>query len=358
MADDRLLEAAGLDEFEERVYLALLSRQGMTPADVATQHGLSDRRARFVLDALEEKGLIGRSAMKPLRYVPAPPDTAIEALLRHRRDELDGARKAVGQLSELFRRGTPVERAPGDLVQLVRGHSAVAQRLTQVLLTAQREVVALGKAPLDTPSDDYIELKLSLLERGVRTRTVYEVAALGVLPEFLARVTPAGEESRVVHELPMRLIIVDRQVGLTPVRTDVWDQWLVVSASPLLDALITVFDTAWARSRAVMSVQMDDDTTTPPSMPSTLPVATKQVIVLMAGGLRDKSIGDRLGMNVRTVERHVTRAMELLGARTRFEAGILATRLGWLDSPPADAETGPRDRHHSATHRWVRRDTA
>lgn len=357
MADERLLDAAGLSELEERVYLALLSRHGMTPADIATEQGLSDRRARIVLDALEEKGLIGRSAMKPLRYVPAPPEAAIEALLRHRRDELDQARRAVGTLTELFRRGNVVEQAPGDLVQLVRGHSAVAQRLTQALLTAQREVIALGKAPLDTPSDDYIELKLSLLERGVRTRTVYEVAALGVLPEFLARVTPAGEESRVVHELPMRLIVVDRQVGLTPMRTDVWDQWLVVSAGPLLDALISVFDAAWARSRAVMTAQTEDDTTTP-SMPATLPVATKQVILLLAAGLRDKTIGDRLGMNVRTVERHVTRAMELLGARTRFEAGILATRLGWLDAPPPDTRPGPRDTHQTAEHRWVRRNTA
>ena len=357
MADERLLDVAGLDELEERVYIALLSRQGMTPADVASQHHLSDRRARTVLDALEQKGLIGRSAMRPLRYVPAPPEAAMEALLRRRRDEIESARQTVGRLSELFREGTSVEHAPGDLVQLVRGHSAVAQRLTQALLTAEREVVALGKAPLATPSDDYIELKLSLLERGVRTRTVYEVAALGVLPEFLARVTPAGEESRVVHELPMRLIIVDREVGLTPVRTDVWDQWLVVSASPLLDALISVFDTAWARSRAVMTAQSDDETSTP-SMPATVPVATKQVIVLMAAGLRDKTIGDRLGMNVRTVERHVTRAMELLGARTRFEAGILATRLGWLDAPPSDTPASPRDSHQTATHRWVRRNTA
>ena len=358
MADERLLEAAGLDDLEERIYRALLSRQGLSPADVAAQHDISERRARSILDSLEEKGLIGRSAMRPLRYVPAPPEAAMEALLRRRRAELDRAHTEVGHLAELFRGGSADERAPSDLVQLIRGHGAVAQRLTQALLTAEHDVIALGKEPLAKPSDDYTELKLSLLSRGVRTRTVYEVSALSVLSEFLARVTPAGEESRVAQELPMRLIIVDHSVGLTPLDTNKWDQWLVVSASPLLDALIAVFDTSWERARPILSAQDDAGSDSARALPAALPVATRQVIMLLAAGLRDKTIGEHLGMNVRTVERHVTRAMELLGARTRFEAGILATRRGWLETPVPHGAAPKPEGHSTAEHRWVRSNTA
>jgi len=345
--DERLLEAAGLSELEEWIYIALLSRQGLSLAEVADQHGINDRKARTVLDELEAKGLIGRSAIRPIRYVPAPPGAAVEALLLRRRETLERARMSVDRLVELFRSGAGAERAPSDLVQLADGHEAVAQRLSQALLSAQTEVLGLGKAPLATPSDDYIDLKLQLLRRGVSARTVYEAGALYVLSEFLARATPAGEQSRVAHELPMRLIIVDRNVGLTPLHTDAWDQWLVVQAGPLLDGLIAVFDAAWARGRAIMAGAADTSSAATSRMPA-LPAATQQVVMLLAAGLRDKTIGEHLGMNVRTVERHVTRAMELLGARTRFEAGILATRKGWLDAPmPGTPARGGEHNHTS-----------
>lgn len=57
----------------------------------------------------------------------------------------------------------------------------------------------------------------------------------------------------------------------------------------------------------------------------------RQVAALLSQGLTDEAIARRLGLSVRTVRARIARIMAELGARTRFQAGVLAARAGWLD---------------------------
>ena len=52
----------------------------------------------------------------------------------------------------------------------------------------------------------------------------------------------------------------------------------------------------------------------------------------MSAGLKDESIARTMGMGRRTVQKYVTTTMTLLGARTRFQAALLARERGWVGS--------------------------
>ncbi|WP_133734073.1 response regulator transcription factor [Nocardia ignorata] len=54
------------------------------------------------------------------------------------------------------------------------------------------------------------------------------------------------------------------------------------------------------------------------------------LILLLAEGLTDDAIGRRIGISERTVRRRVAVIVELLGARSRFEAGAKSVAAGWL----------------------------
>jgi DNA-binding NarL/FixJ family response regulator len=56
-----------------------------------------------------------------------------------------------------------------------------------------------------------------------------------------------------------------------------------------------------------------------------------QVLLLMSDGHKDESIARALGLSRRTVQKCVTAVMTALGARTRFQAALLARDRGWLD---------------------------
>ena len=69
-----------------------------------------------------------------------------------------------------------------------------------------------------------------------------------------------------------------------------------------------------------------------PSPPRPLSPREVQVLALLAHGLFDAEIGDRLGTEPDTVRNQVHSAMAKLGARTREQAVLLAVRHGIIDA--------------------------
>jgi DNA-binding CsgD family transcriptional regulator len=53
-----------------------------------------------------------------------------------------------------------------------------------------------------------------------------------------------------------------------------------------------------------------------------------ELLALLAAGLTDGSVAARLGVSERTVRRTMAATMLRLGARSRFQAGLLAAHLG------------------------------
>jgi two-component system, NarL family, response regulator len=65
-----------------------------------------------------------------------------------------------------------------------------------------------------------------------------------------------------------------------------------------------------------------------------------QVIELVALGLRNQEIADRLFVSLRTVKAHVNAIMEKLDAQDRTEAVVTALRRGIIHLPPQDDGPG------------------
>lgn len=67
-------------------------------------------------------------------------------------------------------------------------------------------------------------------------------------------------------------------------------------------------------------------------MPAEAPTRDeRRLLALLAEGRTDEVVADQLGWSRRTLERRLQRAMEKLGARSRFQAGVLLVRAGWID---------------------------
>lgn len=58
------------------------------------------------------------------------------------------------------------------------------------------------------------------------------------------------------------------------------------------------------------------------------------IVRLLAKGLTDEVIAQRLGISKRTYGRRFKVVMRKLGARSRFEAGARAVLSGWLEGDP------------------------
>jgi hypothetical protein len=210
----------------------------------------------------------------------------------------------------------------------VQGRAAVAQRFTQMQQTATDELLVLDQPPyVQDPGQQNIG-ELERLVRGVRVRGIYAVSALEIPGKLrLAQESvAAGEEARISPDVPMKLAIADRKSAILPLTTEasaLADSAVIVHSSTLLDALVTLFEVLW-RSALPLPAKSFEATSVGPANPP-----DPELFTLLAAGLKDEAVGRQLGVSLRTVHRRVSELMDELGARTRFQAGLLAARRSW-----------------------------
>lgn len=131
----------------------------------------------------------------------------------------------------------------------------------------------------------------------------------------------AGESARIRARLPLKMLHVDNKVALVALTDTGLDGSLLVSSPQLLAALRDWFELLWR-----------DDATTPvhSTVDGGLSAAQRQVVRLLVSGLSDEAIARASEMSVRTVRRHITAMLEMLGANSRFAAGAMAAKRGWI----------------------------
>jgi len=242
------------------------------------------------------------------------------------------AQREIESLAEVYR-GTDTERSISDVVDVVRGANAVGQRFAQLQMSAREEVLGFVKAEIAVvPPEDNKE-EDAAVTRGVRYRVVIERSAFD-RPGFFAAASDslnAGEEVRVVQELPLRLLIVDRRIALVPLLSGPGGAIgaLIVHSSGMLDALIALFDRVWRDGLPlVLGTDGSDDMVEGPS--DGLPVLDAKILGLLLAGLTDQAVANQLNLSMRTVQRRVRALMDLVSADTRLQLGFHAARRGWI----------------------------
>ncbi|MFG2606081.1 helix-turn-helix domain-containing protein [Streptomyces sp. NPDC048514] len=323
-----MLAAIGLDETHEAAYRALVSVGAAEVADLARRLALAEQDTERALRRLERQGLAAQSSARPGRWVAAPPGVALGALLTQQRHELEKAELATALLAEEYR-AAAAEPAVHDLVEVVTGAPAVAQRFLQLQLGATEEVCALvtGNPVVVSGTDNEAEEQAA--GRGVRYRVVVERTVLD-LPHGLTELTAAlgrDERVRVVDRVPTKLVVADRSLAMVPLTSRTAEPAaLVVHASGLLELLAGLFESVWRDAlplRLGASGVAEEQQDGPD-------VTDLEVLSLLLAGLTDASVAKQLDLGLRTVQRRVKRLMELAGVTTRLQLGWHAYERGWV----------------------------
>ncbi len=311
-----MFETLGLSGNAEALYLDLLDQPGTTPTALVTATRPTAAVTAAVAELLEV-GLL----LPDARCTPVAPDLAVELLARRQEERLRRARAAVEPLLTRYQQtGGGV-----DLVEVISGAEQIALRYEQLMRCARQEILGFDKPPYVRPVRD-LAMELAGLDRKVRFRAVYARPSLAV-PGRLGDVDAlrsAGEQARVLPDVPFKLLIVDRRWAMVPESAgSEADRAIVVRPCSLFDALLAMFDLCWERAVPFGDPVGQDDA-------AVLSEAERQLLSLLATGLTDERVAAHLGLGLRTVQRRVRRLMDRLGAGNRFQAGLQAARSGLL----------------------------
>jgi sugar-specific transcriptional regulator TrmB len=323
-----VLEIFGLDQAQETVYLTLLDHPSATLDWLYLHHSAMDpARIDEALNTLEEAGLVAGRHQSPVRYVAAPPDVALLGWLRHRTNALQEAHAVLGTLVNRYQ-DVPRHADPASVVDIAYGRQALTQ-WEKGVRAARHEICVFERPPYGGPTGRMDPAEAEKLESGVKIRLIYDQAAIQSRADLgdIREGIDAGEEARVVGDLPLRMLVVDRERAYLPVERGhlIQDGLLIVQPSALVAALSALFEEVWQRALPLNLEQA-------PSLDGDhikLDESLGTIASLLAAGLTDRAIARHLGVSIRTVERHTQRLMASLGAKTRYQAGVLAARHGW-----------------------------
>jgi hypothetical protein len=325
-----VLDAVGITGAAARIYSELIEADRLTAAEIGARCGLPGRLVTTQLATLTSLGLALRLTGRPVRYQAVAPDLAISALIAQREKELQDARATMHQLTEVFQE-TSHSRHPDTQVEVVHGTPDIACLTVRIHEQTRHEMRGFDRPPYSREPGTTYPLERSRLAVGITYRAIYDAAALAIPGRMYDDILPssaAGEQARTLPELPMKLIISDDQLALIPaaVTSRSVDTAFVIHKSPILDALIALFEAEWARATPIPGTRAASDGVTPGAPDA----ETATLLAMLAAGMTDAAIARSLSWSMRTAQRRMRQLMTDLGATSRFQAGVAAREKGWL----------------------------
>ncbi|MFJ6379540.1 hypothetical protein ACIQI7_05945 [Kitasatospora sp. NPDC092039] len=332
-----------LDEIGVAAYQWAVRNGGLDAADpdrCADELGVRADELTAAIDTLNALHLLTPMAGSSV-LLPNGPDAAIAALLGPTEDELRRAetelsrrrrnteqvRSALSALSAVYFEARR-QRNHDEAVDSLADKFAVRALLAELGANCRVELMACqpggGRPPAALA--DALPRDLAMLERGVRIRSLYQHTARFHAPTqaYVEAVVEAGSEIRTLVELPGRMIVFDRQVAFLPHLRQPGGA-VIVREESIVAHLCQSFEQAWANA--------SEYRTGPLAAHESAEDIKRLITTLLGAGLKDDVIAKRAGLSVRSCRQHIAELLERLGARSRFQAGVIAARSGLL--PPA-----------------------
>ncbi len=311
-----------------RAYAALVQHPRSTLTEVAARLGAPPRVTEAALEALCRIQAAVRIVDHDgsVRWDAHAPEALSEAESRRRHHDTQRMQAAAARLGETFRSVRRATDTNGAIVAVYERRQLLAD-FEDLQHTAHTHVKTIERGPYlsDVETEERLfELKTARLSQGIGYRTLYQ-DTIYQDPERLRHVlatNAAGAQARTLPDPPMKLIVADDRRAILVLHTDERrgdPMGLRISLSPTLDLLVKTFDVLWAMSTPI-SVNPQES----------LDERDRAILTLMSLGATDDTIARRLGLSRRTVVRRTASLLERLGASTRFQAGVQATRRGWL----------------------------
>ncbi|MDX3771727.1 MULTISPECIES: helix-turn-helix transcriptional regulator [unclassified Streptomyces] len=315
-----------------------LARNGRMDAGLAARElGLQRDELEAAVASLTALRLLRADPEDPTRFRPVDPDlvaavvtTSMESAIHTQQRELHGIRERFANLRDHYRDSLRQLRPAAEVIpgpgEVRAALTLASQECAVEMLTSQpggqRVPEVLREAlPRDT----------AMLSRGIRIRTLYHHTARfnGPSQAYVATLSAHGAEYRTRHELFGRFIAFDRNLAFIPELGDTWGA-VVIREPSIVSYLCDVFEQEWTQATPFSDAAAD-------GLELVAKDINRTILRLMAAGVKDATIARRIGMSLRTARKHVADIMEMLGAESRFQAGVLAAQQGLLPQKPLDS---------------------
>jgi sugar-specific transcriptional regulator TrmB len=232
----------------------MLSKPDSTSAELYRMANIPRKKIYEILARMIERKLcVERQAGRVKRYAPVDPQMLVGSRTQQMAIQLSQIRKLEHGLSRLY-----AARDRGaislEYLETLRTPQQVKERVAYLIDKCDSELLAFSRFPLSVQSDEEAdEQTIRSLQRIKVVRSVYEFGVT-LLPdwkeikEFITRWHEAGEKSRFIRKLPIKLLVFDGLHVLLLIQDAVGpgqEASVLFSNRELALAFRTLFESVW-----------------------------------------------------------------------------------------------------------------
>jgi len=321
---------AGLVSAEaSALYLRLVESGGLRIGTGPDEVDLASAAARELLDAR----IAWRSSTDTDRVLAVSEVRALQLLLAQHHADMVQRQQHIMQGWERLDAFLPSAIEPGSagssdsesLVEIIRDRDTISRLSAELYQSARKELLGTSIGVMSVPMHDLqlVTPPEPSIGRGARFRMIYDTAFAtdSVGRRIVEASISSGEEARIRGDVPIKMLHVDDRVALVALTPTGIDGAMLVHSPSLLSAMRQWFELLWTDTAT---------TTVDGTAHTSLTAAQVTILRLLASGKSDEAIARASNSSVRTVRRHISAIMELLDVTSRFAAGAVAAKRGWI----------------------------
>lgn len=271
----------GLKSSEAKTYLSLLEKDTLTVSEVSRIAGIPRPNAYQALEELMSKGLCISKPGDTKKYSASDPallvekfhmqaDEAAEMELQNLTEKekliLDRSNVAKENITNLMKELRPQyensreKTNPLDYIEIIKDPFQMHKRFMQLLGEARKELLGFTRPPFSVSQEGLerqAKEELDMLRRGVKTRSICEIPKdkneRGWLYRLCETLGKSGDRTRVVKEVPMKMMIFDSRIVMLALEDPVSKQpsftTQIVEHRALAKTLKMTFEALWAQAQ-------------------------------------------------------------------------------------------------------------
>jgi len=255
---EKMIMDFGLSMREAKVYITLFQKKDFTAAEIQQLVNIPRTKVYEVMQLLISKGLCVEIKIGRLKkYQASKPESSFNGLLHQYKEDVSAkeniADNVIKILSPIFEQIKGKDN-PLDYIEVIRDSQQIHEKFMSNIELTNYELLAFTKAPYSVPYIVDHDKEIKALKRGVKFKSVYEYqdAAKQELVEVIDIWVSAGEEARVIKELPMKMIIFDDKITMfslvDPISLKPSLTTLVINHPSFTKALKYVFESIWEKA--------------------------------------------------------------------------------------------------------------
>lgn len=315
-----------LDRHSTRLYMLAIRHPNLTKLHMIAA-GLPEENLDTIIDLLSEQGLLRPVGADTWEAIP--PDLALPSLASTYEARATYLRDSAESLAYVYHSTRLPSGEPTQRITVLRNNEELSAAISLVIGTATSEVwAAYDDSPCTAHlfGNDLEWHRARLITPDgtpLRRRTTFDSTMMrhGRAGEVLMARSESGEEHRFLTGVPFSVILADDAIAvidLTSFDTSGAGS-LLIDDRRLVLALRRLAETWWTLGTPMAWEAIGE-----------LDRDSAFILSMLAAGATDTTMAVQSGISQRTVERRVRILMSRLGAATRFQAGVMAARRGWI----------------------------